>query len=75
MSTGIASDLRRKLAAAMPPDEPVAGSHERLHLLVGLVSLGLVSVGALTPEIQRLIPARRKVREHPLFFLEKLSAY
>ena len=45
------------------------------NLLVGLVSLGLVSVGALTPEIQRLIPARRKVREHPLFFLEKLSVY
>ena len=44
------------------------------NLLVGLVSLGLVSVGALTTEIQRLIPARRKVREHPLFFLEKLSA-
>jgi hypothetical protein len=25
-SNGNASDLRRKLAAAMPPDEPVAGS-------------------------------------------------
>ena len=45
------------------------------NLLVGLVSLGLVSVGALTTEIQRLIPARRKVREHPLFFLEKISVY
>ncbi|WP_437556220.1 group II intron reverse transcriptase/maturase [Acidithiobacillus sulfuriphilus] len=29
MSTGTASDLQRKLAAALPPDEPAAGSHEQ----------------------------------------------
>ena len=29
MSTGTASDPQRKLAAASPPDEPVAGSHEQ----------------------------------------------
>lgn len=28
-SNGNASDLQRKLAAALPPDEPVAGSHEQ----------------------------------------------
>lgn len=29
MSNGNASDLQRELAAALPPDEPVAGSHEQ----------------------------------------------
>ncbi len=42
-------------------------------VITALISAGLIGAAALTPEMQKLIPARRKTREHPLFFLEKLT--
>ena len=42
-------------------------------LLIRTVSVGLVSVSALTPELKSIIPARRKVKNHPLFFINKLN--
>ncbi len=36
--------------------------------LFNVISLGLVAVSSLTPELKSLIPARRKVRKHPLYF-------
>ncbi|MDZ7761721.1 MAG: hypothetical protein U5L00_15870 [Desulfovermiculus sp.] len=41
-------------------------------ILIRVVGMGLVSMSALTPEIKTLIPARRKYRNHPLFFTTML---
>lgn len=42
-------------------------------LLTTLISAGLVSSSALTPELKQLIPARSRVRKHPLYLIEKLT--
>lgn len=42
-------------------------------ILISVISGGLVSAASLTPELQKLIPARRKLRDHPLFILEKIQ--
>jgi hypothetical protein len=41
--------------------------------ITALISAGLVSVASLNPELKKLIPARRKLRDHPLYLIEKLT--
>lgn len=42
-------------------------------LLIRTVSVGLIAAASLTPELKSLIPAKRKVKNHPLFFINKLN--
>jgi hypothetical protein len=41
--------------------------------IIALISAGLVSAASLNPELKKLIPARRKLRDHPLYSIEKLT--
>lgn len=43
-------------------------------IFIRVVGAGLVSVATLTPELKTLIPAYRKVKEHPLFFSTMLPS-
>ncbi|QKF81552.1 hypothetical protein [Halarcobacter ebronensis] len=43
------------------------------NIFLGLISTGLVATSALTDELKQLIPAKRKVKDNPLFILEKLN--
>lgn len=43
-------------------------------LLVKIFASGLVATSALTKELQSLIPARRIVKQHPLYFVERLPS-
>ncbi|RLA84872.1 MAG: hypothetical protein DRG78_00105 [Epsilonproteobacteria bacterium] len=43
------------------------------NIFIGLISTGLVSAGTLTDELKQLIPAKRKLRDNPLFIIEKLN--
>lgn len=49
-------------------------SFNSLHdIIIALISTGLLTAATLNQELKKLIPARRKVREHPLFLIEKLE--
>jgi hypothetical protein len=43
-----------------------------LDLLVKILASGLIISGSLSTELKTLIPAYRKVKNHPLFFINKL---
>lgn len=44
-----------------------------IDLLVKIFSTGLIATAAMSGDLARLIPARRKVQQHPLYFLDKIG--
>ena len=40
--------------------------------MMKLIGTGLVGTAVITPELKSLIPARREVKKHPLFFCDYL---
>ncbi len=47
--------------------------HSWQELAMLIISSGLVATSALSSEIKSLIPAKRRVREHPLYFFDRIG--